>query len=69
MFKTGKTLNPKYPRNSGHDEKTKSKNNQNREEIRFPSQRTWKHLQQNDRSKFPQPNERDKVTGSIENTK
>ena len=33
-------LNPKHPGNLGHKEKTKSKNNRNRGEQRFPAQRT-----------------------------
>jgi hypothetical protein len=33
-------LNPKHPGNLGHKEKTKSKNNRNRGEQRFPGQRT-----------------------------
>jgi hypothetical protein len=32
--------NPNHPENSGHNEKTKSKNNQNRGEQRFLAQRT-----------------------------
>jgi hypothetical protein len=35
-----KAPNPKHPRKSGHNEKTKSKNNQNRGKQRFPAQRT-----------------------------
>jgi hypothetical protein len=35
-----KSPNPKHPGNSGHNEKTKSKDNQNRGEQRFPAQRT-----------------------------
>jgi hypothetical protein len=33
-----KTPNPKHPGNSGHNENTKSKNNQDRGEGRFPGQ-------------------------------
>ena len=38
-----KTPNPKHPENSGHNEKTKSKVNRNREKQRFPAQknRRW----------------------------
>ena len=35
-----KTPNPKHPENTGHNEKTKSKNNRNTGERRFPAQRT-----------------------------
>jgi hypothetical protein len=34
------TPNSMHPGNSGHNEKTKSKNNQNRGEQRFTTQRT-----------------------------
>ena len=59
-----KTLNPKHPGNLGHNEKTKSKNNRNRGEQRFPGQRTWKCLQQNCRRKLPQPKEGDDHKGT-----
>jgi hypothetical protein len=41
-----KVSNPKDPGNSGHNEKTKPKNNRNRREKRFSVQRARKHLQQ-----------------------
>ena len=47
-----------HPRNSGHNEKTKPKNNWNRGEWRFLAQRTWKCLQQNHRRKLSQPKEK-----------
>ena len=58
-WKYKKTPIPKHPGNSGHNEMTKSKNNQNRKEQRFPGQRTRKCFQQNHRRKLPQPKERD----------
>ena len=64
-------LNPKHPGNSGLNEITKFKNNQNREEQKFPAQRTWKCLQQNHRRKLPQHKEGDdhKSTRSLHKTK
>ena len=53
-----KAPNPKHPGNPGYNEKTKPKNKWNREERRFPAQRTWKCLQQNYRRKCFQPEER-----------
>jgi hypothetical protein len=37
----------KHPRNLGHYEKTKPKNNRNRKRRRFPAQSPRKYLQQN----------------------
>ena len=62
-FKTWKTTHPKGPGNSRHNEKTKPKNIQNREQ-RFPAQRTWKYLQQNQTIKHLQPKERDGHNGT-----
>ena len=47
-----------------HNEKIKSKDNQNRGEQRFWAQRTWKYLQQYHRRKLPQPKERDGHKGT-----
>ena len=58
-FKAQKIPRPKHPGNPEHNEKTKSKNNRNRRQQRFPAQWARKYLQQNHRRKLPQPKERD----------
>ena len=52
-----KDPNPKHPRNPGHNENTKPKDNRYRLEVRFPTLRASKYLQQNYRRKLPQPKE------------
>ena len=50
-----KSSETKHPKNLGHYEKTKPKNNRNR---RFPATMPRKYFQQNHRIKLPQPKER-----------
>jgi hypothetical protein len=52
-YKVQKVPNSKHPRNSGHNEKTKPKNNSFRREQKLPIQRDSKHLQHNYRRKLP----------------
>ena len=52
MQKT-KAPNPKCPGNTGHNEKTKPKDNRNRRGRRVSTKRHSKYLQQNPRRKLP----------------
>jgi hypothetical protein len=40
-----KDPNPKHPGNPGHNEKTEPRDNKNRREGRFPTERASKYLQ------------------------
>jgi Ni/Co efflux regulator RcnB len=51
--KIEKDPNPKHPGNSGHNEKTKPKDNRYRRDQRFPTYRASHYLQQNYRRKLP----------------
>ena len=48
-----KISNTKHPRNSGHNENTKTKNNKTRRELRFLVQRARKYLQKIMEGSFP----------------
>jgi chromosome segregation ATPase len=52
-MQNAKSPNPKHPRNPGHNEKTKPKNNRYKRDRRFLTQKASKHLQQNYRRKLP----------------